>query len=83
MSVLPKPLERHIHNHLILWRITAFFTIFSLDLDHSTRVTPLSALCDHVAAVDRSEIVGVVFLHFKKALIWIIDLAAKIEGIFE
>ena len=31
--------------YLIVWRITAFFTVFRLDLDHSTRVTLLCLNC--------------------------------------
>ena len=55
LSVVSKPLERHVHNHLSdLWRITAFFTIFSLDLDHSTRVTLLCLHCVTCAIFYRS-----------------------------
>ena len=54
--------------YLILWRITAFFTMLSLDLDHSTSHTALSALCDMwLSAIDFSEIVNAVFFDFKKS----------------
>ena len=45
LSVLSKSLERHVQNNLILWRITAFFTIVSLDLGHGTYVTLLCLHC--------------------------------------
>ena len=46
LSVLSKPLERHVHNHLsTLWRNTTCFTPFNLDLDQSIHVTLLCLQC--------------------------------------
>ena len=57
--------------YLLLWRNTNCFTIFNLDLDQRSRHschTALSAMCDMwLSAINHSEIVGAVFLDFKKA----------------
>ena len=78
LYVLSKPLERHAHNHLsnFMENHSLFHHLHLLDLGHNTRVTLLCLhcvtccyllLCDMwISAVDRSEIVGAVFLDYKK-----------------
>ena len=70
LSVLSKPLERHVHNHLstFMEKHNLFHTLQSGFRSKHSCHTALSAMCDvWLSAVDRSEIVGAVFLDFKKA----------------
>ena len=72
LSVLSKPLERHVHHHLSTFmgktQPVSYPSIWDLDLKHSCH-TALSAMCDMwLSAVDRSEIVGAVFLDFRESL---------------
>ena len=63
-------LERHIHNHLstFMEKHNRFHTLQSGFRSKHSCHTALSAMCDMwLSAVDRSEIVGSMFLHFKKA----------------
>ena len=71
LSVLSKPHERHVHNHLstFMENNNLFHTLQSGFRPKHSCHTALSAMCDMwLSAVDRSEIVGVVFLDFKKAV---------------
>ena len=71
LSVLSKPLERYIHNHLSTFveKHNLFHTLQSgFRPEHSCH-TALSAMCDMwLLAIDHSEIVGAESLDFKKAL---------------
>ena len=70
LSVLSKPLERHVHHHLstFMEKHNLFHTLQSgFRSKHSCHIA-LSAVCDMwLSAVDRSKIVGAVFLDFRKA----------------
>ena len=75
LHVISKPLERHIHKHLLQYLennklIHQYQSGFRPD--HSCH-TALMRLCDGwLSAINGSEIVGTVFLDFKKLLIlWI------------
>ena len=71
LSVLSKSLEGHIHNHLskFMENHSLFHHLQSGFRSQHSCHTALSALCDMwLSAIDRSEIVGVVFLDFKKSL---------------
>ena len=68
--VLSKPLERHVHNHLsnFMENHTLLHHLQSGFRSRHSCHTALSALYDmRLSAIDRSEIVGAVFLDFKKA----------------
>ena len=70
LSVLSKPLERHVHHHLSTFveKHNLFHTLQSGFRSKHSCHTALSAMCDMwLSAVDRSEIVGAVFLDFRKA----------------
>ena len=62
LSVLSKPLERHVHNHLstFMEKHNPFHTLQS-------GFRPKHSCHTALSAIDRSEIVGAVFLDFKKA----------------
>ena len=70
LPVISKPLERHIHKYLLQYLennklIHQYQSGFRLD--HSCH-TVLTRLCDGwLSAINSSEIVGTVFLDFKKA----------------
>ena len=71
LSVLSKPLERHVHNHLsqIMENHCLCHHLQSGFRSQHSCHTALSALCDMwLSAVDRSEIVGAVFLDLKQSL---------------
>ena len=74
LSVLSKPLERHVHNHLsnLMENHSLYHDLQSGFRSQHSCHTALSALCDMwLSAIDRSEIVGAVFLDLKKRpLIW-------------
>ena len=70
LSVLSKPLEKHVHRHLstFMEKHNLFHTFQSGFRSKHSCHTALSAMCDMwLSAVDRSEIVGAVFLDFRKA----------------
>ena len=70
LSVLSKPLERHVHHHLstFMEKHNLFHTLQSGFRSKHSCHTALTAMCDMwVSAVDRSEIAGAVFLDFRKA----------------
>ena len=70
LSVLSKPLERHVHHHLstFMEKHNLFHTLQSGFRSKHSCHTALTAMCDMwLSAVDRSEIVGAVFLDFRKA----------------
>ena len=70
LSVLSKPLERHVHHHLstFMEKHNLFHTLQSGFRSKHSCHTALSAMCGMwLSAVDRSEIVGAVFLDFRKA----------------
>ena len=69
LSVLSKPLKRHVHNHLsFMEKHNLFHTLQSGFRSKHSCHTTLSAMCDMwLSAVDHSEIVGAVFLDFSKA----------------
>ena len=70
LSVLSKPLERHVHHHLstFMEKHNLFHTLQSGFRSKHPCHTALSAMCDMwLSAVDHSEIVGAVFLDFRKA----------------
>ena len=88
LSVLSKPLERHVHHHLstFMEKHNLFHTLQSGFRSQHSCHTALSAMFDMwLSAVDRSEIVGAVFLDFRKAfdLVDPHNFAAKIKSIFE
>ena len=69
-SVLSKPLARHVHNHLstFMEKHNLFHNLQSGFRSQHSCHTALSAMCDMwLFAIDRSKIVGAVFLDFKKA----------------
>ena len=70
LSVVSKPLKRHIHSHLFIFmeKHNMFHTLQSrFRSKHSCHIV-LSAMRDMwLSVIDRSEIVGAVFLDFKKA----------------
>ena len=70
LSVLSRPLERHVHHHLstFMAKHKPFHTLQSEFRSKHSCHTALSAMCDMwLSAVDRSEIVGAVILDFRKA----------------
>ena len=70
LSVLSEPLERHVHHHLstFMEKHNLFHTLQSGFRSNHSCYAALSATCDMwLSAVDRSEILGAVFLNFKKA----------------
>jgi hypothetical protein len=70
LSVLSKPLERHIHKHLTTYiedRRLYFDFQSGFRKNHSCN-TALTRMCDvWLSAINRCEIIGAVFLDFKKA----------------
>ena len=70
LSVLSKPLERHVRHHLstFMEKHNLFHILQSGFRSKHSCHTALSAMCDMwLSAVDHSEIVGAVFLDFRKA----------------
>ena len=70
LSVLSKPLERHVHHHLstFMEKHNLFHTLQSGFRSKHSCHTALSAMCNMwLSAVDRSKIVEAVFLDFRKA----------------
>lgn len=70
LSVLSKPLEKHIYTHLInfIERHDLFYPFQSGFRKHHSCHTALARLCDKwLSSINKSEITGVIFLDFKKA----------------
>ena len=70
LSVLSKPLERHVHHHLstFMEKCNLFHILQSGFRSKHSFHTALSAMCDMwLSAVDHSETVGAVLLDFRKA----------------
>ena len=70
LSVLSKPLERHIHNHLLLHLENNSLLVPSQSgfrPNHSCQ-TALTKMCDTwLSAINESAMIGAVFLDFRKA----------------
>ena len=69
LSLLSKPLERHIYNNLSTFVEKQSVSFLQSGFRSKNRChTALSAMCDMwLSAIDRSKTVGAVFLDFKKA----------------
>jgi hypothetical protein len=70
LSVLSKPLERHMHTHLSLFmeKHELFHPFQSGFRSHHSCHTALSKMCDNwLSGLNQSKIVGAVFLDFQKA----------------
>ena len=70
LSVLSKPLEKHIHKHLVLFTedYNLFHPFHSGFRRHHLCHTALIRLCDtRLSAINKTQVAGAVFLDLKKA----------------